>query len=105
MDGTVKGNAAFAAIAAPAAGLIAEAEAAARNSYEQWEQEMYASRGDAAYELSSDVERWWDEWLTTGGIDVTEAQADVMRESFCREAELRLESYDGPTRRYPNFDV
>lgn len=86
-------------IASPGAGVRGEAESAARKYYERWEAEMHATRGGDAFDMrvSSDPDAWCDEWFSDcAPADISDAELAVMRVLFCREAELLIETYDGP---------
>lgn len=83
----------------------AEAERAAGRFYDRWELAMWSAggcidsmprgMGYTAFDLLPDV--WCDEWLADcAPNDLSDAEVEAMRGPFIAEAELLIETYDGP---------
>jgi hypothetical protein len=106
MDGT-QGHAArlvVSDVVSPGAG-VAEAEQAARKYYDAWCSAMWSAkgciddmpRGQRVMELGELPSLWCDEWLADcAPNDLSDAELEAMRAPFIAEAELLIESYDGP---------
>lgn len=82
------------------AGCIREAEAGARAAYEAWEAEMHFTQGGRrTMRMSRKPDAWFDDWAPTPHQvpnDITDRELAVLREAFVAEAQLLLETYDGP---------
>ena len=96
--GTARGEALKVTSVASPADCRGEAERAARKRYDQWASAMWAWGGDEYHVRGgSDVDAWCDEWLADcAPNDMSDAEVEAMRDAFCAEATLLVESYDGP---------